>query len=96
MFGEILLAANDLFFEDPEKIVRELRRQAKEGATLSLILYPQGWAQPDRLIFSRDSISRTYILLCEGGTKKRVWLGRCSAGGHPHHPRSQEQASQDP
>jgi hypothetical protein len=75
MFGEILLAANDLFFEDPEKIVRELRRQAKEGATLSLILYPEGWAQPDRLIFSRDSISRTYILLCEGGAKKRVWLG---------------------
>jgi hypothetical protein len=75
MLGEILLAANDLFFEDPEKIVRELRRQAKEGAALSLILYPQGWAQPDRLIFSRDSISRTYILLCEGGTKKRVWLG---------------------
>jgi len=75
MSGEILLAANDLFSEEPEKIVQELWHQAKKGVTLSLILYPQGWAQPgrppDRLIFSKGS-----ILLLERGVKKRVQFGR--------------------
>jgi hypothetical protein len=75
MYGEIPLVSNDLFSKEPEKIVQELRRQAKEGVALSLILYPEGWARPDRLIFFRDSMSRNCILLCERGAKKRVRFG---------------------
>jgi hypothetical protein len=77
MSSEILLATKHLFSEDPEGIVRELWHQAEaeEGVTLSLILYPEGWTQPDqppdRLTFSKGS-----ILLREDGIDREVSFER--------------------
>lgn len=75
MSGEILLATRHLFAGDPEKIVSEFWQQAKEGAPLSLILYPEGWAQPglppDRLAFSEGS-----IWLSEDGVDREVSFER--------------------
>ncbi len=74
MSGETLLATKHLFFEDPEKIAHELWHQAEEGATLALILYPNGWAQPnqppERLVFSKDYSEVSISLSAERGTKR--------------------------
>jgi hypothetical protein len=79
MSSGILLATKHLFFEDPEKIVRELWHQAKEGATPALILYPNGWAQPnqpsERLVFSKD-YSEVSISLSAEGSAERVSFER--------------------
>jgi hypothetical protein len=74
MSGEILLATKHLFAEDPEEVVREFWHQAEAGATLSLILYPEGWASPDRppkrLVFSRDDSGVSISLSAEGSVKQ--------------------------
>lgn len=61
MLGEISLATKPLFSRDPEEIVREFQSQAQEGAPLALVLYPEEWPPhdqpPERLIFSKDSIT---------------------------------------
>jgi hypothetical protein len=75
MSGEIFLATKHLFSEDPEKIVGGFWCQAEEGVSLSLILYPEGWAQPgqppDRLAFSKGS-----IWLSEDGVDREVSFER--------------------
>jgi hypothetical protein len=76
MSSEILLATKHLFSEDPEGIVRELWHQAEaeEGVTLSLILYPEGWASPDqppkRLVFSKDDSEVSISPSAEGSVEK--------------------------
>jgi hypothetical protein len=75
MSGEILLATKPLFSEDPKEIVGEFWRQAEAGATIALILYPEGWASPDqppdRLVFSKD-YSEASISLSAGGRVEKV------------------------
>jgi hypothetical protein len=61
MLGGISLATEPLFSRDPEEIVREFQSQAQEGAPLTLVLFPEEWPPhdrpPERLIFSKDSIT---------------------------------------
>jgi hypothetical protein len=59
-----------LFARDPEEIVREFRRQAEAGAALALILYPEGWASPDRLVFFKDRSGVSISLSAEEGVEQ--------------------------
>jgi hypothetical protein len=73
MSGEILLATRHLFSRDPENIVHELWRQAEEaeeGSALALILYPEGWMQPERLTFSKNYSEVSISLYVEGGVEQ--------------------------
>jgi hypothetical protein len=74
MSGEILLATKHLFAEDPEEVVRKFWHQAEAGATLALILYPEGWASsdrpPERLVFSKDYSKVSISLSAEGGVEQ--------------------------
>lgn len=70
MSGEISLATKNLFAEDPEKVVSRFWHQAEKGATLALILYPEGWMQPERLIFSKDYSEVSISLSAEGGVEQ--------------------------
>ena len=61
MLGGLSLATEPLFSKDPEEIVREFQSQAQEGAPLTLVLYLEKWPPhdrpPERLIFSKDSVT---------------------------------------
>jgi hypothetical protein len=74
MSGEILLATKRLFAEDPEEVVREFWHQVEAGAALSLILYPEGWASPnrppERLVFSKDYSKVSISLSAWGGVEQ--------------------------
>jgi hypothetical protein len=60
MAGGVFLSTEALLLGDPEEVVRSFRLRAQEGGrskeALALFLYPQGWRDPSRLIFSGDSI----------------------------------------
>jgi hypothetical protein len=79
MLDGISLATKHLFSGDPERIVGELWRQAEKGATLSLILYPEGWMEPnqppERLTFSK-CYSDVSISLSAGESVEQVSFER--------------------
>ncbi len=60
MAGGVFLSTEALLLGDPEEVVRGFHLRAQEGGkpkgALALFLYPRGWRDPSRLIFSGGSI----------------------------------------
>lgn len=70
MVASVFLSTEALLLGDPEEVVRGFHLQAQGGGgskeALALFLYPQGWGDPSRLIFSGSSIR---LLDKHGGRK---------------------------